>query len=120
MEAVADINEFAFVKELPAAKIGAKQENLIGQWRNFKALMQDDPLLPLNFTAKLIGVCNQRVRDLVSEGALKSVDFDGHNYVTESSVLAYMKRERKAGRPRKVPTDRELAKAAYQVGLGKD
>jgi hypothetical protein len=109
--------EFPFVESLPKRE----KSKLRKVWDELEALRQvsaeKGQLLPVQFVVQLVGVSAQRVHQLMAAGTLERVEVNGRPFVTESSVLAWCKTERKAGRPPKVPTnDREAAAAAWEYG----
>lgn len=77
-------------------------------WDHFQevkaATAEHGVLLPQHYAADLLGVCRQRVHQLVNEGRLVSVEVGGLRYVTENSMMAFANSERKAGRPPKIPS----------------
>lgn len=58
-------------------------------------------LLPQPLAAELGGVCRQRITQLVDMGRLQVVDVGGHPFITENSLVEWVKSERKSGRPRR-------------------
>lgn len=109
--------EFPFVEELPKRE----KSKLRKVWDELEALRQvsaeKGQLLPVQFVSELASVSRQRVHELMTEGRLERVEVNGRPFVTESSLLAWVKTERKTGRPPKVPrNDREAAAAAWRYG----
>lgn len=51
--------------------------------------------------AEELGVSTGRVSQLVTSGALKSIELDGRRYVTLASLNAHQKNRRGAGRPKR-------------------
>lgn len=73
-------------------------------------------LVPREMLPTLLDVSPQRIAQLVNEGQLAQEEIQGHRFVTEESLVAWVKLERKAGRPCKVkaPTcqqSKEIASA---------
>jgi hypothetical protein len=58
-------------------------------------------LVAYPIAASLLAVSVTRVDELARAGTIERYDFQGHRFVTELSLLAYAKTERKAGRPPK-------------------
>ena len=118
---IAISSEFDFVKELPKREKSryAKFRERYAAYKGF--IDENGMVVMIPVAAKLAGVCNQRVRDLVEEGRLKTVNFEGHDYVTEDSLVEFMSSERKSGRPSKYVQDAEK-KGPFRaaVGLVKD
>jgi hypothetical protein len=112
MQAIA--NDFPFVAALPKREKGnvAKMWDLLKEMRQTSAT--EGQLLPTRFAAKLIGVSQQRVDQLMDSGKLMRIDVDGHPFVTENSLVAFAKSERAAGRPPNHPkTNRDL----FKIGM---
>lgn len=98
-EAVDDVAEFPFVATLPKREKSRVQRafDILEEMR--AAVEAHGVLVPCVLAAKIGGVSRQRVHELSEEGKLKRVEFDGHVYVTEASVVEWLKSERKSGRP---------------------
>lgn len=77
-------------------------------WDAFQELSrvteQKGLLVNQSIAARVLDVSKQRVFELVRMGRLETHEFNGVPLVTENSILAFAKSERKAGRPRKIPT----------------
>lgn len=103
----AEATDFPFVAELPKRE----KSKMVKVWDNFRELARisqsEGMLLPQVMAAKVLGVSRGRVFQLVESGQLKFVDVFGERMVTENSILAHMKTERKAGRPPKLMKDAE-------------
>ena len=112
----AEINEFPFVRELPKRE-KSKYARVWDTFRELSAIAKTEGMpIPQVYAAKALGICTQRVSQLANEGRLKVVMVGGTRFVTENSVVAYAKSERKAGRPFKMPeTPRELLKAGREI-----
>lgn len=97
------LNEFPFVESLPKRE----KSKLRKLWDELETLRQTSaekgPLLPVSFVASLSGVSKQRVHQLMESGQLERVEVNGHPFVTENSLVGWVKSERKSGRPPKVP-----------------
>jgi hypothetical protein len=110
--------EFPFVENLPKRE----KSKLRKVWEELETLRQvsaeKGQLLPMAFAAKLAGVSRQRIYDLCEAGRLESVQINGHPFVTENSLVEWVKTERKAGRPPKVPqTMGEMVKVCVEHGF---
>jgi hypothetical protein len=70
------------------------------------------PLVPPKFAGKILAVSESRVHQLMDAGKLERVEFAEHVFVTESSLIAHAKSERRNGRPPKLP---ETAKDCWRV-----
>jgi len=96
-EAVA--TDFPFVAELPKRE----KSKLAKVWGHFQELSRisevEGMLIPMAYAAIVLDVCRQRVYQLAEEGRLKVIEVNGHQFVTERSVVDFAATERKAGRP---------------------
>jgi hypothetical protein len=113
----ADIAEFPFVAGLPKRE-RSRLENMWDQMADLRAIVASKGMLiPSRLAAKILGISRQRVEELLKEGRLELVQVEGHNFIPESSVVAYARSERKAGRPVKSPdSPRECFTAAREYG----
>jgi hypothetical protein len=112
----ATVNEFPFVGDLPRAE-KRQAKSLWERFQEFGRLAEETgtPVPPV-LAAKLLGISRQRVWELANEGKLDRITFEGHPFITENSLVALAKSERKAGRPFKSPvTISETWKAACEV-----
>jgi hypothetical protein len=108
--------EFPFVEDLTKRE----KSKVLSFWDQLKAFKKvvdrEGNLLPLKFAAKLLSVSPQRVDQLVEEGRIKRVEFAGHVYVTENSLLEFAKLERRNGRPPvTMPRAGEIFRAARET-----
>jgi len=96
--------DFPFVAELPKRE----KSKLVKLWDEVKALAEASKehgaLLPVGIVVGLLGVCRQRVYDLIEEGKLQSFKVHGHVMVSEKSIEEWCRTERKAGRPCNLPS----------------
>jgi hypothetical protein len=94
--------EFPFVASLPKAERKAVRSALdvLSEWR--EASREHGSLMPSSLAAAVLNVSIERVRQYISEGRLKSIDFHGKHYVTEASLNELASSERKNGRPFKI------------------
>ncbi len=116
--------EFPFVEQLPKLSDLPKREKSRMQriWDDFRALSkiaeEKGMLCPVALAAKILDVSRQRAYDLIGEGRLEVVEVNGHQFVTEKSVIDYALSERKAGRPSKtvqLAEEKGPARAAFRV-----
>lgn len=95
----AEATEFPFMAEVPKSE----KSKLAKVWDHFKAVSavveKKGMLVPQHLAAELLGVSRQRIWVLANEGRLEGIELGGIRYVTEDSVIAFAKLERKAGRP---------------------
>lgn len=110
--------EFPFVEGLPVrekSRIG-KAWDIVVHMREAQA--QHGLLIPERLAARLAGVSWQRIEQLSKAERLKCVRIDGHPFITEDSLVAWLKSDRKTGRPRKaVASVADCAKVAFEVGV---
>jgi predicted XRE-type DNA-binding protein len=114
------VKEFPFVEAMP--KREAKRiVNVWDQLKELKLLIEArGQLLPQALVAKLLNVSKQRVSQLVAAGKLEVVDFHGHPWVSEKSVIELARSDRKTGRPMNTPeTNGEMWKRAKEYANGK-
>lgn len=91
--------DFPFVAELPKRE----KSRLVKAWDAFRELSRitevEGMLIPIPFAAKVLDVSRQRVYELAGDGRLKVFMVNGHQFVSEKSVIDFAQSERKAGRP---------------------
>lgn len=113
----ASVNEFPFVAELPKRE----KSKLAQLWENFqeiKAIQErKGTIVPPLIAAELLGVCRQRVWQLMEDGRLERVTWRGQTFVTEADLLAFAESERKNGRPCGPSNMREVVKTAVKGAL---
>ncbi len=109
-------SDFPFVAELPKRE-KSKVGKLWDQLQEMNAIVREKGLLlQPALCAELCGVSRQRVYELIEGGRFEIVQFGKHRLITEASVIAFAKSERKTGRPLKLPeTKLEQAKMAVRV-----
>lgn len=101
MSEVLAMNEFTFVKDLPKRE-RSRMQIVLDQFKAFSQIQQEKgTLVPAAFAAKMLGVCKQRVSQLMDEGVLERVDFNDHPFITQESILRFCKSARQPGRPKK-------------------
>lgn len=95
----ATVAEFPFVATLPKRE-KSRLQTFWEQFEVMKAAMDaHGSLVPATFAARLLGVSKQRVHQLTEAGKLQCIEVNGHSFITEDSMVALAKSERKAGRP---------------------
>lgn len=100
---IADLSEFPFVSELPKRE-ARRVRSVWDQWEEIKTIIAHrGALVPITFAGKLGGVSKQRVYQLIDAGKLEHVQLGNHGFVTESSLMEWVKSERKTGRPKHLP-----------------
>jgi hypothetical protein len=109
MKYQAEVMEFPAFAELPlGGKTKREKTQLAKVWDAFqdirKVVEEKGMLVPQTFASKVMGVSHQRIGELLNNGKLESVEFNGTRFVTEESLIAFCKTERKTGRPPKLPT----------------
>jgi hypothetical protein len=111
----AAINEFPFVEGMPKRE----KSKVAKIWELFafmKSVSQTEgELVPLTMACKLLDVSRSRIDQFVQDGRLKRVEFDGHVFITENSLVELAKVERVNGRPAKKLTVKELWKASMDA-----
>lgn len=111
-------SDFPFVAELPKRE-KSKVVQLWDAIQDMRRIYETEGLLiPQPLAAKLLGLSRQRVHQLGNEGRLMVVTVNDHPFVTENSVLAYAKSERKAGRPLGVLDSKDsAAKVGFKLAV---
>jgi hypothetical protein len=109
--------DFPFVEKLPKRE----KSKLAKVWEDlqaFHALQKEHGiLLTPRFAGALLGVGKSRIDQLMDVGKLSRVEFQGHPYIPEGSVIELARSERKNGRPFKLPTTaKEMWKVAKSMG----
>lgn len=104
--------EFPFVEDLPKREKGRTQK-AIDVLATIKALTNEKGvLIPPTLAKHILGVSLQRIGQLMDLGTLERVYIEGRPFITEESFVTYAKSERKAGRPPKVRTVAQVARAS--------
>jgi hypothetical protein len=115
MSEAATMGEFGFVASLPKAE--ERPKTAWDEWAEVKRLVDaKGQLIPINFAVKLLGVSRARVYQLIDEGKVETVEVGTYQFVTENSLMAWAHSERKAGRPFKPVTKKQLWKMALETG----
>ena len=111
----ATVSEFPFVAELPRAE-KRQAKSLWDRFRDLSKLAETNGVLvPPSLAAALLDISKQRVHQLMVDGKLERIEFEGHPFITENSIVALAKTERKAGRPFRIPeTMTDCAKVAWK------
>lgn len=112
MDVIETAAEFPFVSEVTRKRANPSA------WEALKALkaasQSGGAWVPAGLAAEMLGVGKQRLYDLIEEGTIHGEKYHGHLFLSEDSVVAYAKRERKAGRPPKVQTIAGTIKAVLK------
>lgn len=118
MSEAAIMGEFPFVAEMPKRE-RSRYAQMKEQFAAVKAIVEEKGMIvPVQLAAKMAGLSNQRIRQLIDSDRLEVVRLDGHVYVTEDSLVELLSSERKAGRPSKFMQEAEEKgplKAAIQM-----
>jgi len=100
----ATVNEFPFVEQLPKRQ----KTKLVQVWELVQQMSEviktEGALLPPMLVAKALDLSRTRIDELCQDGRLKRMTIDGHVFITENSLVAFAKEERKNGRPLNLPT----------------
>lgn len=95
----AAVKEFPFVENLPKLE----KTRIQRVWEHFQQVRQISQTegipIPQHFVAKLLGLSQARVTQLVQSGQLKAVRVGEQRMVTENSLVDWARSEHKAGRP---------------------
>jgi hypothetical protein len=98
----APLTEFPFVETLPKRE-KSKLAKLWDHLAEVKRIVEEKgAVLPQHLVADLLGISKQRVGQIIDDGRFEAVMIHGTRYVTESSVVAFAKEERRVGRPVKL------------------
>lgn len=80
-----------------------EKSRLAKLWETFKEMKEIQEkngfLIPRTAAASLLDVHPTRVDQLCEAGNLVRIDYHGHRYVSENSIVEYARTERKNGRP---------------------
>lgn len=114
MAVIETVAEFPFVSEV------TRQRAKPGSWDALKALKAayetGGAWVPAGLAKNLLGVSQQRVQQLCESGTLEAKRIEGHLFITETSLVAFAKSERRNGRPPKAKGIVDAIKAAYAYG----
>lgn len=114
----AAVAEFPFVETLPRSE----KSKVARVWDLLHVMAAvtkvEGQLVPVMLAAKLLDYTRSSIDNQVEAGRLKRVDIDGHVFITENSIVAFAKEERKMGRPRKVPSNKEVWAASVDFARG--
>lgn len=92
-------DEFPFVEGLPKRE-KSRLQKLWDHFQEVKEISAEKGILvPVRLASSLGGVSVQRIDQLCVVGKLERVYVDEHPFVTEQSLLAWARSERKSGRP---------------------
>jgi len=108
--------EFPFVDSMPKRE-KSRMQRVWDHFQEVKSIVAEKGMVvPQHLVAELLGVSRQRVGELTDRGRFEVVVIGGVRYLTERSVIAFAKEERKNGRPPKLPeTNREMWDAAMRA-----
>jgi hypothetical protein len=76
---------------------------------------EEGGLVPLTMAATVLGMSKQRVHDLVKEGTLRAIEFGGKKWLSGKELESFVQLERKAGRPWKEPSKKEMWRASMDT-----
>jgi hypothetical protein len=86
---------FAFMADVP---LDAKKQKRVGLFTMLRAVFKEDgPYIPAGLVQELLGVSRQRVHQLIKDEKIKTVIVDGHHFVTEASLKAYLAESEERG-----------------------
>jgi len=106
------VTDFSFMAAVPKRE-KSKLGKFIDSFRELSAMHQEHGCpIPRTAAAKILNVHPTRIDQMISDGQLVSVKFNGHIYVSENSVVALGQKERKAGRPLKLVDECKASKSA--------
>ena len=104
----AAVTEFPFVEALPKRE-KSKLSKLWDELKEVKRLADEKGVIvPQHMAAGLLGLSKQRIGQLIDDGRLEGILIHGTRFVTENSIREFAGTERKAGRPPKIATNKEL------------
>ena len=98
----AETMEMPFVAALPKREKSRVVKLLEHVAEMSKLVESKGMLIPVRLASSIVGVTHQRISALMEAGVLERVDYNGHPFVTEKSLIAWARTERKAGRPVKI------------------
>lgn len=103
---VADVNGFVGVEFPFVAELSKRQRSRWSRARESFQLLklaqdQHGLLVPQNLAARLGCVTRQRIDQLSECGKLERIYINDHAFITEGSLVAWLKEETLRGRPRK-------------------
>jgi hypothetical protein len=94
---IENVAELPWGAAMPARK-QSKWLRFIDRYRAYKRLRErHGDLVPQVFAAKFAGVSKQRIGSLCDAGNLVRVYFEGHAFITEDSLVAWARSDRKTG-----------------------
>ena len=95
----APATDFPFVAELPKRE----KSKLVKLWDAFRELAEFQEQhgfpVPRTAAAALLEVHPTRIDQLIADGRLMPHKFHGHIYISQNSLVAHARTERKTGRP---------------------
>lgn len=97
-----------------------RRKGVRAAWKEFQEFVavsrEQGELLPVGMAAKLIGVTQTRIGQLVSDGALRTWDFFGRRWLSGIELAAFVKLERPSGIPTPKPSAAELLRMSLEEG----
>jgi hypothetical protein len=112
----AEVFEFPFLAQVPRRP--GRIARFLELKRRLDAVTEEKgPIFAAALVAKVLGISNQRIHQLIEAGHIEAVNIDSHTYVSQRSVESWLAEERKGGRPPKVrgETVREAWAVAREV-----
>ena len=114
MSEAAMMGEFGFVATLP--KTEERPKSAWEKWAEIKRVIDaEEGLVPVRLAVEMLGVSRQRVYELIEEGKVKTFDVVGQQFISFKSLSAWAHSERKAGKPFKPVTKRQLWRMAQDT-----
>jgi hypothetical protein len=114
----ADAMQFPFLAEV-TPKTSTRVQRIVRAAKAIaEAVERNGSIIPREMVAGLVGLTRQRIHQLIESGDLVQVEIEGHAFVTEDSLVEWLKVERKAGRPRKVAKTMAEATAIAREMVG--
>lgn len=110
----AQATEFPFMAELPKREKSRVGKALEAMREMSELQKRVGALVPAALAAKILNVSRQRFYQLVDAGTLKTVQFHGHHYITESDLVEFANSDRTPGRRKTAPTFRECMEMARE------
>jgi len=106
---------FPFVEDLPKRE-KTRWQKVMELFDKAKQLTAEKGvLIPATLAAKLGDVSHQRICQLMEKGKLERVQLDGHIFVTEQSLIQWLKSPAdKGGRPPSKPKLGEVWKMSHE------
>ena len=98
-----------------------RKKGMRAAWKEFKEFVrvskEQGDLVPVSLAAKLLGVTETRIGQLVEDGALGTWSYFGRRWLSATQLTTFVKLERPSGIPTKKPTAAELVKMSVGEGM---